>query len=178
MAESTFFRLPMRAVAHSFSVYFLLAQLTALGAQPVGEQAMLPLTDEQIAQRLIGGDSYAVDAINRHDAYGVAGFFWDDAVDITSNGLVRGRAAIEQRLREQFKRFDPRSFAETIDEAHVSGDRAWLIGHWSDTYVPQPGAQRLARSGYVAAVLERRDGEWKAVMHVFFAGSRPQGPIP
>src|SRR6516162_10516971 len=64
-------------------------------------------------------------------------------------------------------RAGPRSgFAETIDAAHVSGDSGWFVGHWSATFLSRASGERRPITGYVAAVLERPNGEWKARIHV------------
>ncbi len=134
--------------------------------ETTGDQAK-QMSDEQIGNRIAAADSYTVDAVNRHDAYAVAAVFWDDGMEITPLGVFSGRPAIEQYLAEQFKLTDVRDFAETIDEIHISGDHGWYVAHWSDNVV-QPSGERRARKGYIAGMLERRNGEWKARMHTTF----------
>jgi uncharacterized protein (TIGR02246 family) len=150
-----------------------LAPLLLLGAaqfaraQATGDQAKQP-SDEQIARMLAAADSFTVDAVNRHDAYAVAAVYWDDGIEVTPFGVLSGRPAIERGLATQFKATDVRDFSETIDEIHVSGDHGWFVAHWSATNVTQPGGDRRPVKGYITAVLEKRNGEWKARMHTTF----------
>ncbi len=136
-------------------------------AQTTADQAK-QMSDEQIGKMLAAADSYTVDAVNRHDAYAVAAVFWDDGIEITPQGIASGRAAIEQRLTEQYKSTDVREFVETIDEIHISGDHGWFVAHWSANNVVQPIGERRPIKGYITAVLERRNGEWKARLHTTF----------
>jgi hypothetical protein len=48
----------------------------------------------------------------------------------------------------------------------VSGDSGWFVGHWSATFLSRASGERRPITGYVAAVLERPNGEWKARIHV------------
>jgi ketosteroid isomerase-like protein len=149
------------------TMLLLLGSAHLIQAQTTGDQAR-QLSDKQIGEAFAAADSYTVDAVNRHDAYAVAAVYWDDAIDISPLGVTSSRPAIERRLAEQFKSLDVRDFSETIDEIHISGDHGWFVGHWSDTYVAQPGGERRSRKGYITCVLERRNGEWKARMHATF----------
>jgi uncharacterized protein (TIGR02246 family) len=151
-------------------MFLLLGTVQPMQSQTTGDQAK-QLSDEQIGKALAAADSYTVDAVNRHDAYAVAAVYWDDAIEITPTGIVSGRSAIEQRLAEQFKATDVRDFVEPIDEIHISGDHGWFVAHWSATNITQPGGERRPVKGYIIAVLEKRNGEWKARMHATFPSS-------
>ena len=91
----------------------------------------------------------------------------------TPLGVFSGRAEIEERLAEQFKTTDVRDFVEPIDEIHISGDHGWFVAHWSATNITQPGGERHLVKGYIIAVLEKRNGEWKARVHTTFPASAP-----
>jgi uncharacterized protein (TIGR02246 family) len=145
----------------------LLGPVEPISAQTTGGHAR-QMTDEQIGKMLAAADSYTVDAVNRHDAYAVAAVYWDDAIDISPLGIASGRPAIEKRFAEQFKSTDVRDFAETIDQIHISGNFGWFVAHWSATYVTPPSGERRLHKGYITAVLERRNGKWKARMHATF----------
>lgn len=122
------------------------------------------MTDERFRQFIADADVVAVQEINRHDAYAVAARYWDDAMNISPSGIASGRPAIEQRLAEEFK--DLTDFTETIEAAHVSGDSGWFVAHWSATYASRATGEGRPAKGYIAAVLERRNGEWKARIHI------------
>ena len=149
---------------------FLLLSLLALGhAAPISAQRnenIGSMTDEQYRQWIAGADAVAVQEINRRDAYALAARYWDDAIDISPAGIASGRAAIKKRFTEEFNANDLKGFAETIDAAHVSGNSGWFVGHWSATFLSRASGERRPITGYVAAVLERRNGEWKARIHI------------
>ena len=127
------------------------------------QQMQVP--DDGIARIIAHADEGAVAEVNRHDAQALAARFWGDAIDISPTGIVSGRPAIERHIAEWFKTSDPQDFAETIDKVEFSGDQGWLVGHWSDTQLSPDGSRHPAK-GWVAAVLEKRDGQWKARVHV------------
>ena len=118
-----------------------------------------------IADIIARADESAVAEVNRHDAHALAARYWDDATDLSPQGVVTGRAEIERRFAEEFAASDPRDFVENFDQQNFSGNQGWLVGHWSDTRLASDGSRRPA-SGYVAVVLERRSGEWKVRLHV------------
>src|SRR5262249_31254549 len=91
--------------------------------------------------------------------------YWDDAIDVSDEGIVEGHNAIERRLAEVFKSKDPKDFTNTIDKAQISGDHGWFVGRFSETRLGPDGVRRPA-TGYVMVVLERRDGMWKARAHM------------
>lgn len=146
----------------------LLLSLLAFGrAAPLSAQTSEhsgPMTDEQFRQLIADADDVAVQEINRHDAYAVAARYWDDAINISPAGIASGRPAIERQFTEEFK--DLKDFTEVIDAAHVSGDSGWFVAHWSVTYLSSDSAARRRAKGYIVAVLERRNGEWKARIHI------------
>ena len=78
----------------------------------------------------------------------------------------RAGPRFEKRFTEEFNANDLKGFAETIDAAHVSGNSGWFVGHWSATFLSRASGERRPIKGYVAAVLERRNGEWKARIHI------------
>jgi ketosteroid isomerase-like protein len=123
------------------------------------------MSDEQFLQMLHFADEGTLEEFKRGDAYAIAAKYWEDAIDVSPDGFFIGRPAIQKRFEELFRTRDPGDLVETIDQAHVDGDRGWFVGHCSLTYAAQTGEMRASK-GYVAAMLEHRNGEWKAVMHL------------
>ncbi len=139
--------------------------LALLSLLPTGQTSKAEVQDDGIGRIIARADQGAVAEFNRHDAHALAARYWDDAIDVSPAGVVSGQSAIEQRFAEDFKLTDPRDFNESIDKVEFVGDQGWLIGHFSDTRLA-PDGTRQARQGYIAAVLEKRDGHWKARLHV------------
>jgi len=160
-----------RRTANWEAILVLLGLFQLLPAWAADDQPKRP-SDEQIAKLLAAADSYAVDAVNRHDAYAVAAVYWDDGIEISPRGVASGRPAIEQSLAERFKADDLRDFVEVIDEIHISGDHGWFVAHWSGSALIQPDGERRSVKGYITCVLERRNGEWKARLHTTFPSAQ------
>lgn len=157
-------RLPSRCRRRAASAGLILGLLLLLSIGP-SKISNAQVQDNGIGQIIDLADQGAVAEVNRHDAHALATRYWDDAIDISPAGVVSGRSAIERRFAEDFKQADPRDFKEHIDKVEFAGDQGWLIGHFSDTRLTLDGS-RHARRGYIAAVLEKRDGQWKTSLHV------------
>ena len=92
------------------------------------------------------------------DAAAHAALFTEDAVQVTPQGLVSGRAAIEGRAAEDFKslRFDP----SKLEQAKMIGTEVMLrAGTWSGTYNGPDGPVHL--KGYWSDVDVRDGNTWK-----------------
>jgi ketosteroid isomerase-like protein len=141
----------------------VLLSLLALCLTEFASAQTSQMTDQEFTDLLVYEDTLTVKKINEHNADAVAGRYWDDAIDISPSGIASGRPAIERRLAEEFRMIGT-DFAETIDRAHLSGAAGWFIGHWSVTSLFGGTPHRI--TGYVAAVLERRNDIWKARLHI------------
>jgi ketosteroid isomerase-like protein len=122
------------------------------------------MTDEQYRQWI--ADAVAVQEINRRDAYDVAARYWDDAIDIypraSHRAGPRSRSASPKSSTQTTQRTPPKRSMRHI----VSGNSGWFVGHWSATFLSRASGERRPVKGYVAAVLERRNGRWKARIHI------------
>jgi uncharacterized protein (TIGR02246 family) len=106
-------------------------------------------------------DSFAA-AVNKQDAAATAALFTDDAVWVLPDATLRGRQAIEKRVSDDFKMGFANEF-DTVDEAHVGGDMAWVVGHWRLTITgPNNAAQPM--QGRWGSVHVRDGGGWKIRM--------------
>lgn len=118
-----------------------------------------PAADAQHAVEAALADSAA--GWNRGDVPRFLALYADDAVFVTRQGLVRGRAAIAARYDRGYGK-DPAKRGQlsfrllgqrAIDPAH-----RMLWARWTLTY---PGGRR--QSGMTSLVFERRGAAWKVV---------------
>ena len=125
-----------------------------LAASAAAQQA-----SDQDARQL--GQSF-VDAWNKtmlqKDAAAHAALYAEDAVQVTPQGLVSGRAAIERGTAEAFKvfTFDP----SKLEKLKMIGNGVVLrAGTWSGTYNGPHGPVRQA--GYWSDTVVRDGDSWK-----------------
>jgi uncharacterized protein (TIGR02246 family) len=103
-----------------------------------------------------------IDAWNKtelqKDAVAHAALFTEDAVQVTSRGLISGRAAIERRAVEEFKVYTPDP--SKLEQVKMIGSGVMLrAGTWSGTYNGPHGPVQL--KGYWSDT-DVRDGDtWK-----------------
>jgi uncharacterized protein (TIGR02246 family) len=62
------------------------------------------------------------EAFNNNDAAALAAFFTEDAVQVTPEGPIYGREAIEKRYADLFKHFHVSNHLNTVDEEWRNGD--------------------------------------------------------
>ena len=136
--------------------FLMIAPALALGlaASATAQQA-----SEQDARQ--AGQS-VLDAWNKteqqKDAAAHAALFTEDAVQVTSQGLISGRAAIERHAVEEFKVYT--SDPSKLEQVKMIGSGIMLrAGTWSGTYNGPHGPVRL--KGYWSDT-DVRDGDtWK-----------------
>ncbi len=132
---------------------------TALAAVGLAASATAQQVSEQDARK--AGQS-VLDAWNKaalqKDAVANAALFTEDAVRVTPNGLISGRAAIERRAVEDFKAYTPDP--SKLEKVTMIGSAVMLrAGTWSGTYNSPHGPMHL--KGYWSDT-DVRDGDtWK-----------------
>ena len=112
-------------------------------------------TPEQVNEMLL-------DALTRGDIDTAIELYEDDAVFITAEGQVSGKAAIREVL-EGFAAVKPK-FDIKVKETAVSGNTALTGNNWSLTGIG-PDGEALEMSGSSYEVLRRgKDGSWRFII--------------
>lgn len=101
-------------------------------------------------------------AFNRRDAASTAALFTQDAVWVLPGATASGTQAIEKALNDALKAGWKDAVAN-VDEVHVVGDFAWVVGHWSETG-PGPNNTTKQYEGKWGSVHMRDGGGWKIRM--------------
>ena len=81
------------------------------------------------------------DAYNKNDAEAAAALFTEDAVFVTSDGMVFGRQAIKERYAETFQRWRITDFLSRRERLRLNAidNAVWSIGEWSGSLQTQTG---------------------------------------
>ena len=115
--------------------------------------------DPQTAEELRAFTVKHAEIYNKHDATAYGAFFTEDAVQVTPEGMIYGRQAIEKKYADAFERWQPINCVVKVDQVNAIGNEAWKIGEWSCTLQSQDGPFPI--KGYFASVHVRVDGVWK-----------------
>jgi uncharacterized protein (TIGR02246 family) len=101
----------------------------------------------------------------KKDAHSAAALFTEDAIRVTPQGIITGRAAIEKSLDAGFKVFTPDS--GSADQAGILLGEGIMarVGTWSGTYNGANGP--MHQKGYWSAMLVREGDTWKIRQETF-----------
>ena len=117
--------------------------------------------DEQIVKKFD-------EAFNNGDAAAVAALYTEDAVQVTPQGPVFGREAIEKLFTGMFQQGHFSNHLNKADQysPHMigtSGDEVWRTGEWSFTVQGKSG-DPINLKGFWSAINVREGDTWKTRM--------------
>jgi uncharacterized protein (TIGR02246 family) len=102
---------------------------------------------------------------NKSDAVALAELLTEDAIQITPEGPICGREAIQKKDEDLFKQSHPTDIICTVDWVNAVGDVSWNGGEWSCTLQSENGPVRV--KGYRLDVLVREGDAWKECMSCY-----------
>ena len=112
--------------------------------------------NSKIRQQMEALDTKYDEAFNKHDAASIAALFTEDAVELTSNEVLSGRAAIEKWYKSLLVGSSNSDCISKIDQVHKAiGEFPWSIG----TLTFKEGSHN--HSGFRFRVYLPEGGEWK-----------------
>ncbi len=108
------------------------------------------------------------EAFNNNDAAAVAAFFTEDAVQVTPEGPIYGREAIEKQFADLFTQnlHVTEHINKTDRPPHAigtAGNEVWRNGEWSFTLQGKSGGP-IQLKGYWSAINVREGDDWKIRM--------------
>jgi ketosteroid isomerase-like protein len=107
------------------------------------------------------------EAFNNNDAAAVAAFFTEDAVQVTPEGPIYGREAIEKQFADLFTQIHVSEHINKTDRPPhaigTAGNEVWRNGEWSFTLQGKSGGP-IQLKGYWSAINVRVGDEWKILM--------------
>ncbi len=105
-----------------------------------------------------------VAAAERDDAAGVAALYAEDALFLTPENVVEGRAAIEAAFTESFKTASGLTVTERTTEN--AGDVVYSTGDYTQKVATADGKTADVNGSYLVITRRQADGTWKIVRHV------------
>jgi uncharacterized protein (TIGR02246 family) len=118
-----------------------------------------PKTEQQIRALTMKHD----DAINRHDAGGVAALYTEDGVGQIPESRVspgHGRQGIEKAYAHWFKNWQIGNYVTTVDRVIAAGNEIRSFGTWSDNFKGNYGVTQ-SFEGHYSWVAVREGDTWK-----------------
>jgi len=120
--------------------------------------------DEQIVKKFD-------EAFNNGDAAAVAALYTEDAVQVTPQGPLFGREAIEKLFTGMFQQGHYSDHLNKDDQGSphmigTAGDEVWRTGEWSFTVQGKSG-DPIKLKGYWSAINVREGDTWKIKMLTF-----------
>jgi len=107
------------------------------------------------------------EAFNNNDAAAVAAFFTEDAVQVTPEGPIYGREAIEKQFADLFTQIHVSEHINKTDRPPhaigTAGNEVWRNGEWSFTLQGKSGGP-IQLKGYWSAINVREGDDWKIRM--------------
>jgi ketosteroid isomerase-like protein len=107
------------------------------------------------------------EAFNNNDAAALAAFFTEDAVQVTPEGPIYGREAIEKQFADLFTQIHVSEHINKTDRPPhaigTAGNEVWRNGEWSFTLQGKSGGP-IQLKGYWSAINVREGDDWKIRM--------------
>ena len=124
--------------------------------------------DPQLREQLLALIKKFDDAMSNNDAAARGELYTEDAIEVTNEGPIHGREAIQKHYADLFQKVHFINQVSTLDQdsPHIigtTGNEVWENGAWSATIQPK-GGDPVQIKGYHASVAVREGGVWKKRM--------------
>jgi ketosteroid isomerase-like protein len=120
--------------------------------------------DPQLRQQIVALAKKFDDAYNNNDAAALAALYTEDAIEVTDQGPISGREAIEKHFADVFKKVHFSNHLLTIDQDSPhslgTGNELWETGQWSCTITVQ-GRGGIQLKGYHSSIAVLEGDAWK-----------------
>jgi|SRR5215469_10155723 len=124
--------------------------------------------DPQLRQALDALDKKNDEAFNNGDAASLAALYTEDAVEVTDQGPIYGRQAIEKHYADLFQKVHFSNYTVKADQysphnVGADGYEAWSNGEWSATIQGQNFGP-IQLKGFWSAIKAHEGDVWKTRM--------------
>jgi uncharacterized protein (TIGR02246 family) len=85
----------------------------------------------------------------------------DGAMMMSNMPAAKGRAAVEQSMKEMFGEMEVKDFKLTTDDVVVGGDLAVETGRYEMTFTPKGAPEMTDKGKYITVWKRQSDGSWK-----------------
>ena len=136
--------------------------------------------DPQLREQLLALAKKVDDGWNNNDAAALAALYMKDGVEVTNEGPIFGREAIEKHYADLFQKVHFSNHLDTPDQTSphaicTDGNTVWENGEWSVTYQVK-GRDPAQGKGYYSLIAVREDGVLKK--RLFTWNITPPPPAP
>jgi ketosteroid isomerase-like protein len=148
-------------------VVALVASAISFALPAFAQQTNTP--DPQLREQLDALSKKNEQAFNNGDAAALAALYTEDAIEVTDQGPIYGRKAIEKHFVDLFQNIHFSNYIVNADQysPHIigtSGTEAWSNGEWSATIIATIQGENfgpLQLKGYWSAIRAREGDVWK-----------------
>jgi uncharacterized protein (TIGR02246 family) len=121
--------------------------------------------DEKTVQEIRALIREYEEIFNKNDAAALAALVTEDAAQMSPEGPICGREAIQKKYADLFEQSHPTNLVCTVDWVNLVGNVLWNSGGWSCTFQGENGPLRV--KGYRLDVLVREGDAWKESMSCY-----------
>jgi len=119
-------------------------------------------------------------AYNNGDAAALAALYTEDAIEVTDQGPIYGRKALEKHFADVFQKVHFSNHLLTLDQdsPHIigtTGNEVWETGAWSQTIQGQNFGP-IQLKGYHSSIAVREGGIWKKRLVTWNITPAPAAP--
>ena len=138
--------------------------------------------DPQLRQQIVALAKKFDDAYNNNDATALAALYTEDAVEVTDQGPIYGREAIEKHFADVFQKVHVSNHLLTVDQNSphsigTAGNEMWETGVWSCTITVQgQSGDPIQLKGYHSSIAVREGDAWKKRMITWNVTPAPAAP--
>jgi ketosteroid isomerase-like protein len=117
---------------------------------------------------------------NNGDAAALAALYTEDAIEVTDQGPIYGRKALEKHFADVFQKVHFSNHLLTLDQdsPHIigtTGNEVWETGAWSQTIQGQNFGP-IQLKGYHSSIAVREGGIWKKRLVTWNITPAPAAP--
>jgi uncharacterized protein (TIGR02246 family) len=114
------------------------------------------------------------EGFNKNDAAALAALCTEDAVQVSPEGPICGRQAIEKKYVNFFEQSHPTGLKCSVDQVCAVGHVSWNSGDWSFTLRGENGPYSI--KGYRLDILVREGNAWKEYISCYNMAQAPATP--
>jgi uncharacterized protein (TIGR02246 family) len=108
---------------------------------------------------------------NKHDPAALAALCTEDAVQVSPEGPICGRQAIEKKYEDFFQQLHPTNLKCTVEQVYAVGKVSWNYGDWSCTLQGEDG--QISAAGYRLDILIREGDVWRECISCYNKAPTP-----
>jgi uncharacterized protein (TIGR02246 family) len=159
---------------------YTIALATAAALSGLSAQAQqIEITDATLLAALADHSKAWDAAFNSNSAEALAALYTEDAVEVTNQGPIYGRDAIQAHYETLLKTFSFSEHGGALHKAYtLSDDGTVVLSHGAYSFVASDSnGNSMPLTGYWSSVSVLEDGVWRDRMQTWNVGQMPGDPV-